>query len=164
MSKFAYTSCTSSFSSSWSIRRRIFFAAASSATSTVVFGTSVSGEGELQHVSADLDVVDAANGLLGLLRQLGRAAPTIQGAEADRLRDAVQSSSFDVWTREQDHLLRRLQLSADLGLDVPASLQRVLGKVVGAKVEFELAVDHPNEPVTVMPPKNPRPSSELPGG
>src|SRR6266851_367780 len=42
MSKFAYTSCTSSLSSSWSIRRRIFFASASSSTSTVVFGTIVS--------------------------------------------------------------------------------------------------------------------------
>ena len=39
MSKFAYTSCTSSFSSSWSIRRRIFFASFSSATATVVLGS-----------------------------------------------------------------------------------------------------------------------------
>jgi hypothetical protein len=125
---------------------------------------SVSDAGDEDHVSAGLDVVDAANGLLELLRGLGRNGPTIQGDEAKRLRDAVQSSSFDVWTRKQDHLLRRLLMQAELGLDVPPSLQRVLGDVVGAKVEFELAVAHPNQAVSVPPPSNPLPSSELPGG
>ena len=112
----------------------------------------VSSSGDLDHVSAKLDVVNAANGLLGLLRQLGRPAPTIEGAEADRLRNAVTSSSFDVWTGKQDRLLRRLLLKADLGLSVPSELRRVLGDVVGAKIHFELAVAHPNEPVTVAPP------------
>jgi hypothetical protein len=125
---------------------------------------SVTSAGNDDHVSADLDVVAAANGLLGLLRGLGRDAPTIQGNEAKRLRDAVDSSSFDVWTGAQDHLLRRLLLKADLGLNVPASLRRVLGDVVGAKVEFELAVAHPNQAVSVPPPANPLPSSQLPGG
>jgi hypothetical protein len=125
---------------------------------------SVSSAGDQDHIAARLDVVDAANGLLGLLRGLGRDAPLIEGAEADRLRDAVESSSFDVWTGSQDHLLRRLLMKAELGLDVPASLRRVLGDVVGAKVEFELAVAHPNQAVTVRPPANPLPSSELPDG
>ncbi|MFL5980902.1 MAG: hypothetical protein ACJ74R_04255, partial [Gaiellaceae bacterium] len=125
---------------------------------------SVSTDGDEEHVSAKLDVVDAANGLLQLLRGLGRAAPTIEGDEADRLRDAVDSSNFDVWTGSRDHLLRRLLMRADLGLDVPESLRRVLGDVVGAKVDFELAVKNPNQPVTVEAPKNPLPSSELPGG
>jgi hypothetical protein len=119
---------------------------------------------DVDHVAAKLDVVNAANGLLALVRGLGRDAPVIAGAEADRLRDAVESSSFDVWSGHDDRLLRRLLLKAQLGLDVPASLQRALGKVVGAKVEFELAVSHPNEAISVPPPTNPLPSSELPGG
>jgi hypothetical protein len=112
----------------------------------------VSSSGDLDHVSAKLDVVNTANGLLGLLRQLGRPGPTIEGAEADRLRNAVMSSSFDAWTGKEDRLLRRLLLKADLGLSVPSELRRVLGDVVGAKIDFELAVAHPNEPVTVAPP------------
>ena len=115
------------------------------------------------HVSAKLDVVNAANGLLALLRGLGSDAPVIEGAEADRLRDAVESSSFEVWTGRHDRLLRRLVMHASLGLDVPPSLQRVLGEVVGAKIEFELAVSKPNKPVKVPAPANPLPSSELPG-
>jgi hypothetical protein len=116
------------------------------------------------HVSAELDVVNAANGLLGLLRGLGRDAPTIEGDGATQLRDAVTSSSFDVWTGRKDHLLRRLSLNAALGLNVPDSLRRVLGSVVGAKIQFELAVAHPNQAVSVPPPANPLPSSKLPGG
>jgi hypothetical protein len=112
----------------------------------------VTTSGDEEHVSAKLDVVNAANGLLELLRELGRAAPTIQGDEAKRLRDAVKSSSFDVWTSKNDHLLRRLLLKADLGFSVPSELRRVLGNVVGAKVDFELAIARANKPVKVTPP------------
>jgi hypothetical protein len=122
------------------------------------------GGAETMHVSGDLDVVAAANGLLDLLRQLGRDAPTIAGDQAKQLEDAVESSSFDLWSGRDDHLLRRLLLKADLGLDVPPSLRRVLGSVIGAKMDFELAVSDPNKPVSVAPPTNPLPSSQLPGG
>jgi hypothetical protein len=122
------------------------------------------GDASTDHVVADLDVVAAANGLLGLVRDLGRDAPTIEGEAADQLENAVESSSIEVWSGKDDHLLRRLLLEADLGLDVPDSLRRALGDVVGAKVEFELAIADPNEPVSVPPPTNPLPSSQLPGG
>ena len=112
----------------------------------------VTGEGDLDHVSAQLDVVKTANGLLGLLRQLGKPAPTIEGDEADRLEKAVTSSNFDVWTSKHGRLLRRLVLNANLGLQVPAQLRRVLGNAVGAKVDFEFAIARPNQPVTVAPP------------
>jgi hypothetical protein len=115
-------------------------------------------------VSGDLDVVAAANGLLDLLRQLGRAAATIEGDQAKQLENAVKSSSFGLWSGRDDHLLRRLLLRADLGLDAPQFLRRVLGSVVGAKIDFELAVSNPNKPVSVPPPTNPLPSSQLPGG
>jgi len=129
----------------------------------VTDGAEVGGA-PTDRVAADLDVVAAANGLLSLVRQLGRDVPSIQGEEAERLEDAVESSSFDVWTGREDRLLRRLLLKAQLGFEVPESLRRALGDVVGAKIEFELAISNPNEPVSVTPPSNPLPSSELPGG
>ena len=78
-------------------------------------------------MSGPLDLVAAANGLLDLVRQLGRAAPKLEGDQAKTLEDAVKSSSFDLWSGTKDHLLRRLLLKADLGLAVPESLRRVLG-------------------------------------
>ena len=130
---------------------------------TVSDGGDVGGAATM-HVSGPLDLVAAANGLLDLVRQLGRDAPKLEGDQAQKLEDAVKSSSFDLWSGTKDHLLRRLLLKADLGLAVPESLRRVLGNVVGAKIDFELAVSHPNEAVSVAPPTNPLPSSQLPGG
>jgi hypothetical protein len=49
------------------------------------------------------------------------------------------------------------------GDDQP-ELRRALGDVVGARIEFELAVANPNEPVKVSPPENPLPASALSGG
>jgi hypothetical protein len=129
----------------------------------VTDGGKVGGSSTMR-VSGDLDVVAAANGLLDLVRQLGRAAPTIASDQAKQLENAVKSSSFELWSGRDDHLLRRLLLKADLGLNVPQSLRRVLGDVVGAKIDFELAVSNPNKPVSVAPPTNPLPSSQLPGG
>jgi hypothetical protein len=129
-----------------------------------VLGHEEVGGAQTDHVTADLDVVAAANGLLDLVRQLGRDVPRIEGQQAKQLRDAVESSSIDVWSGKRDRLLRRLVLTADLGLDVPESLRRALGEVVGAKIEFELAVSHPNQPVHVVAPANPLPPSALSGG
>jgi hypothetical protein len=122
------------------------------------------GGATTDHVSGRLDVVAAANDLLDLVRQLGRNAPRLEGDQAKTFENAVESSSFDLWTGHDDRLLRRLLIKADLGLAVPQSLRRVLGNVVGAKIDFELAVAKPNTPVSVAPPTNPLPSSQLPGG
>ena len=110
------------------------------------------GGAATDHISAGLDVVNAANGLLAFVRSLGRDTPTITGASADQLRKAVKSSSIDVWTGKSDKLLRRLHLQAQLGFDVPKELTRALGNVVGAKVDFELAIASPNQPVHVKAP------------
>jgi hypothetical protein len=119
--------------------------------SSVSDGGVVAGA-ETDHITAELDVVNAANGLLSLVRQLGRNAPTLTGESADQLRQAVKSSSIDVWTGKDDKLLRRLELKAELGFDVPDDLKRVLGDAVGANVEFVLAIAHPNQPVHVTMP------------
>jgi hypothetical protein len=110
------------------------------------------GGAPTDHISAKLDVVNAANGLLAFVRALGHAAPTISGNSADQLRKAVKSSSIDVWTGKKDHLLRRLDLKARLGFDVPKELQRALGSIVGANFEFELAVSSPNRPIHIAAP------------
>jgi hypothetical protein len=113
----------------------------------------VVGGTHTDRISGDLDAVNAANGLLALLRQLGRSAPTISGTNADHLRKAVTSSSIDIWTGKSDRLLRRLALNAQLAFDVPAQLRRAFGAIVGAHVEFVFAIGNPNERVHVaLPP------------
>jgi hypothetical protein len=110
------------------------------------------GPGGTDHVAGKLDAVEAANGLLGLLRQLGRPSQTIEGDSAEQLRKAVKSSSLDLWTGKQDKLLRRLLLKARLGFDLPPQLKAALGGVSGATVEFELRIANANRPVHVQAP------------
>jgi len=110
------------------------------------------GGAPTDRITGQLDVVSAANGLMGFAALAGRNATQIAGADATRLRDATRSSSVAVLTGKKDRLLRRLSLSADLGFAVPAALKAALGTTVGAKVDFLLAVDKPNEPVVVHGP------------
>jgi len=114
-------------------------------------GGSVGGA-QTDRITADLNVVNATNGLLELARLLGRNAQPLPPADDGRLQRAVRSSSFVVYTGKQDRLLRRLKLVANLGFDVPAQLKAALGNVVGAKIDFQLDVANPNEPVTVAKP------------
>lgn len=113
----------------------------------------VADEGDsTERITGTLDVVAAANDLMGLAALAGRDSTRIEGADADRLREATRDSSVEVVTGKDDRLLRRLALSADLGFDVPQSLEHTLGTTVGAKIEFLLAVDRPNTPVQVRGP------------
>lgn len=106
----------------------------------------------LERVTGTLDVVAAANGLRGIAGLSGRNVPQISGGDADRLRSATRSSSVVLLTTKAGHLLRRLTVSADLGFAVPASLERALGSSVGARVDFLLAITHPDSHVVVSGP------------
>jgi hypothetical protein len=107
------------------------------------------GGAPTDEIRGGLDVVAAANDLLALT---GRATRPITGDDAKRLQQATRSSSVDLFTGKKDRLLRRLTLSADLGFDVPPQLRAALGNIVGAKVQFLLAVTNPNGHVTVKAP------------
>lgn len=122
------------------------------------------GGAETDLVTGELDVVAAANGLIELARGFGRPLPRIEGPNADVLRDSARETSFSVRTGADDRLLRQLLLEAELGLDLPVALRAALGDLAGASITFELGIEDPNEDVSVEPPPNPRPSSELPGG
>lgn len=103
------------------------------------------GGAQTDLVTAELDVVNATNGLLDLVRALGQDLPRITGVEAERLQEAVKDTSFELWTGKEDRLLRRLRITADLGLNVPDQLRRALGELVGASFEFQLGLANPKQ-------------------
>jgi hypothetical protein len=106
----------------------------------------------LDRVTGTLDVVAAANGLNGVASLAGRDVPRLAGSDAERLRAATRSSRVVLLTTKRDRLLRRLDVAADLGFDVPQSLRAALGSDVGATVDFHLAVARPNARVVVRAP------------
>ena len=124
-------------------------------------GEDVGGD-DTDRVTADVDVVNAANSLIALAESIGyEGLAQITGDDARQLDDAVRSASLELLTGSEDRLLRRLKLDADVGFDVIEALRSVLGEAVAAKIEFELEITDPNEPVTVEAPADPRPASEL---
>jgi hypothetical protein len=96
-------------------------------------------------VTAKVDLAEAAGSLLALARASGQQVGTLSQGDSQRLADAVRSSSFVLYSGKQDHLLRKLQLTVDIGFAVPAELKAALGELVGAKVDFELAVSNPKK-------------------
>jgi hypothetical protein len=100
--------------------------------------------GENDCVTGGLDVVRATNDLLAFGRALGRDLPTIEGADADRLKESARSATFSLVTGKKDRLLRDLTIHIDLGLDVPKTLQAALGSLVGATFDLEFKIDRPN--------------------
>ena len=121
------------------------------------------GGTETDRISAELDVSAAALDLVELGR--GLAQGSLDGlSEADRrtIERATRSAKLELFTGKDDRLLRRLDLDVDLGFDVPGDLRAALGRLVGARIDFELTVDDPNEPVEVAEPEDVLPYTELP--
>lgn len=120
---------------------------------------------EVDTVTGELDVVAVVNDLVDIARAFGGSSlARLDRDDAQRIADATEDSSFELETGHDDHLLRRLSLKAELGLDVPEDLRRALGDVVGGTFTFELELEDPNGQVEIQTPENARPASELPGG
>ena len=120
------------------------------------------GGTDTDKIEAKLDVVAAVNDLAELAQSFGGPAlDPIGGQEAEQLQSAVRDAKIEVWTGDEDRLLRRLRIEADFDPQLPGWLEE-LARAAGSKVTFELAIDDANEPVEVEAPDNPRPASELP--
>ena len=116
------------------------------------------GGAETDRLTATLDPVAVANDLLALAAELGGGRATrLEGADAEQLRRAVESSRIEVNTGRDDRILRRLVLEADLRANVPEELKSALPALPSAHFEFRLEIANPNKRVEVEAPANARP-------
>ena len=102
-------------------------------------------------IEGELDIVEVAKGLIELAGSL-TDTQKLDEESAQQLRDAVESSEFELLTGEDDRLLRRLSLAAVIAAEVPEELRDALGDVVGGEFSFLLEIDGPNEPVEISLP------------
>jgi hypothetical protein len=122
------------------------------------------GGADTDKIEAELDVVAAVNDLIELAGAFGGPSlDPVEGPEAEQLRSAVREAKLEVWTGDEDRLLRRLRIEADFDPELPDELEE-LARAADSKVTLDLELDDPNQPVTVEPPEDPRPASEYPGG
>lgn len=99
----------------------------------------------------DLEMAEASG--LGLL----------DGLHADALRRSVDAGTLTVRIGKDDQLLRALTVRLRFALDPSSPLSEALKDVLGAELEFSIAIEDPNQPVRVETPADPQPISELPG-
>ena len=92
-------------------------------------------------VPAALDFVELGNGLF--------AEPLLSPQSRRQLELAMRSASADLYSGKNDHLLRKLRIDAEFGLDVPEAVAEALGGVVGGTASVDLEIAGLNSPVQV---------------
>ena len=129
-------------------------------------GTQDVGGAKTIHVSADVNVAAFVNDLDDLL---GRAASLgvqnqqlpkeLTQRQKDQIEEAIQEVRFDLWTGEEDKILRRIEV--EFGFDLPRDLQRDAQGVQRGTVEMALEIADVNKDQTITAPSDARPLSEL---
>jgi hypothetical protein len=108
------------------------------------------------HISGSANVPQIINDLKEIATKAGNAAGNINPAEFDRLRNTVQSGDVDVYTGQDDHVLRRLQL--DFDLKPPAGTP---GAPDSLTFFLQLNFANVNQPQTIQAPSNAQPLQNL---
>ena len=129
-------------------------------------GTEEVGGAQTIHVSADVNVaafVNDLDDLLGRASSLGVQTQQLPRSLTERqkksIEEAIQDVRFDLWTGEEDKILRRIEL--EFGFDVPKNLQQDTQGVQRGKVELALEIADINKEQDIKPPSDARPLSEL---
>lgn len=110
------------------------------------------------HISGDLDVdktVDAIKNLLSNVGGLGSAVGLPSAAQLDQVKQAITGAHFDLYSGNEDHLLRRLM--AALTIEPPDSG----GGVDKVDLTLDLTLGQVNEPQKIEAPSNPKPFADL---
>ena len=111
------------------------------------------------HVSGDVDVSQIATDLIGIAQTVPGASAQVDQAQVDQLESAISDASFDVYSGEDDDILRKL----DLNLSIDPSAVESATPVPVDSVDFGLSVGigDVNEDQTIEAPSGAKPLDEL---
>ncbi len=123
-------------------------------------GTSDVDGTTTNHISGDLNVNKVVDGIKNLassasvLGALGGSSSQLpSGAQLDQIKSAIKTAHFDLYSGQDDHILRRLTI--DLGIEPPS------GSVSSLNVNFDVSVGKVNESQTINAPSNAKPLTQL---
>ena len=108
------------------------------------------------HVSGSANVPQIVEDLKTIAKNAGSAAGNINPQEFDQLEDTIESGNLDVYTGEDDKLLRRLQL--DFELKPPPGTP---GAPDSLTIFLQLNLADVNQPQTIEAPENAQPLQDL---
>lgn len=108
------------------------------------------------HVSGSVDTPKLVDDIKTIAQRAGSAVGNVDTQQLDQLDSIVQSGDIDVYSGQDDKLLRSFQIH--LELKPPAGTP---GAPDSLSVEFEINFADVNKPETFNPPPNPQPLSDL---
>ena len=113
---------------------------------------------ETIHIHGDADVEQMFSDLARIAQRVpGDAAPTLDQAQLDQVRDAIQEASLDVYSGKDDRVLRRL--SASLTIDPPESAGG--SEVDSVNLDLSVTLSDVNDPQEISAPQDAQPISGL---
>jgi len=136
-----------------------------------IVDAEVEGEEEIggvatRHVAGTLDVEAALTDLNGLVKrsasalgEAGKAARPLGREEIERLAQAVDDPTFDVYVGKDDDIVRRVSLRIDV--DVPEEERKDVGGITGASIRLTAQLNDVGGDQRVEAPDSARPLSEL---
>jgi hypothetical protein len=128
-----------------------------------VEGSEEIGGADTTHVTGSLDVPVFLQDLNRIIerapRQGGDRARPLSEQERRQIEQAVRNATVDVYSGEEDRILRRLHV--DLGFAVPEAARERTQGVSGGQVGFDLTIAGVNEDQEIRAPTGARPLSEL---
>jgi hypothetical protein len=129
-------------------------------------GTESFGGAETTHITATIDTgrfVDDLNQIISKADSLGLSSSGVKpltGIEKLEFERSVKSSSVDIYSGNEDRILRGLKVK--VGIDVPPEARSAVGGLSTGTVTFDLTLSGVNESQSVKAPTgNIRPLSEL---
>ncbi len=128
--------------------------------------TNVSNEGTADvggvttiHISGDADVAKIIGDFGKIAQQLPSSTGTLPSTDQlKQVEDAVKTAHIDVYTGEDDHLLRKLAITLDIA--PPAGTASGISDV---SIDFSITLNDVNQPQTITAPQNAKPLSDLTG-
>jgi len=108
------------------------------------------------HISGSADVPKLVDDLKAIAQKAGSAVGNVNTQQLDQLSDVVQSGDIDVYSGEDDKLLRRFQIHAEL--KPPAGTP---GAPDSLSVDLQLNFADVNKPETFTAPANVKPLGDL---
>ena len=131
-------------------------------------GTATIAGVQTVHLTASVDVpaflanvskLSQAGSALGLASPIPGSSGSLSPTLVTELAKSIKSAHVDVYTGQDDHLLRRLEVSATV-TGTPQT-QAILGGLSSADIKVLLEFSELNKPQTISAPANPKSPSQL---
>ncbi|MEO8091079.1 MAG: hypothetical protein ABI726_00040 [bacterium] len=113
------------------------------------------------HVSGDVDISQMLDDLVGIAQSVPGAGGQVDQAQVDQVSEAISEASFDIYSGEDDNILRKLDVN--VSVDPSAIEGSEVVPVDSVDVGLSVGISDVNEEQTIKGPSGAQPIDELLG-